>query len=415
MAYTEFGGGNQTALADFMIEKFNLVGRDAAYSRDRKTLSWLPRDMDSLRAGKTHETIKIAPAFSGSTDWVEGNKRYSPTKSARWDIEFPFAQYGRLSFDALELARTPMGRLIDTKAQEADGVAEAMLNSLEFEIWGDQTLALGRVTVSGTTTVTATLATPSDVYNFQHGQHVTSNTAADGSGTAHTNVYRVDELDPQAGTVTLIRVEDNSSAIANNDYVHVVGTAGSGMPGIPKFIPASAPSDTLLGVTRNGSPAISGWRFPFRGTISETIQWTFSGMGRWVRRSKARFNVCLSTTDWLRLSLEQEGRAAFTDPTAIAKWGVEGLTVRTSWGPITCVAVPQLADGRGYVIDWSSWKLMTLKNLPHVIDEDGLTFERGGIDAPDGYKNGDLFAMKFRIWKHLLCVEPMSNATFPTV
>jgi hypothetical protein len=123
--------------------------------------------------------------------------------------------------------------------------------------------------------------------------------------------------------------------------------------------------------------------------------------------------VCLSTTDWLLLSMEREGRV-FENPGAMQKWGLEGLTVRTPFGPITCIAIPQMADGRGYIIDWSSWKLYTLKNLPHVVDEDGMTFVRLGIDTPDGYKHGDAIAMQMRIWKVLLCLQPMSNATFPT-
>ena len=53
--------------------------------------------------------------------------------------------------------------------------------------------------------------------------------------------------------------------------------------------------------------------------------------------------------------------------------------------------------------------------VPHVVDEDGQTFIRGGVDTPDGYKKGDFIKMQMRMWKHLLCVKPMSNATFPTV
>jgi hypothetical protein len=220
-------------------------------------------------------------------------------------------------------------------------------------------------------------------------------------------------MDPIAGTVTLTRTVDNTSPLADNDYIHCVGSAGAYMPGIPTFIPATAPADTLYGVTRTGNPALSGWRFPFKASIGETIQRVFTKMGRWVNYTAGKFVCVLSTNDWLLLSLEREGRV-IPDPSATQKWGLSGLVVNTGFGPITCIAIPQLKDGRGYVIDWTSWKMYTLKNLPHVIDEDGLTFVRGGTSTPDGYQNGDFLKMQFRIWKVLLCLKPMSNATFPT-
>ncbi len=105
------------------------------------------------------------------------------------------------------------------------------------------------------------------------------------------------------------------------------------------------------------------------------------------------------------------------DPTSMIKWGVEGLTVRTPFGPVTCISIPQLVDGRGYIIDWSTWCLYTLGNLPHVVMEDGNVFTRLGIGDPavaHPAVNGDGIAMQLRIWKILLCKQPMSNGTFPT-
>lgn len=412
-----FGGANTSALAEYFIERFNLVGRDVEYTKNRPTLAMMPRDTEKLRQGNFFdETLRIANGFSGSPDWVEGNKNYNPSTKVKWRIGDPYAQYGRLSFDTLALKRNDLGTLIDIKGAEADGVRDEMLNTLEFELWnnGDGHRGQG-VSHTGTLTTvfTVTLSLASDVYNFPYGAVVTYNTATDGSGTAHTDRGKITDIDPINGTVTITNTVNNTSPFADNDFIFVVGSAAAYMPGIPTFIPATAPNDTLLGVTRTANPALSGWRFPFKSSISETIQRAFATMGRWVNRAAGKFLVVLSTTDWLLLSMEREGRV-FEDPTAMQKWGLEGLAVRTPFGPITCVAIPQLADGRGYVIDWTAWKLFTLGNLPHVVDEDGLTFVRGGIGTPDGYSQGDLIAMQFRIWKILLCLQPLSNATFPT-
>lgn len=419
MTVTQFGTANSTALAEYFIKRYNLVGRDAEYQKNRPTLGMVPRDTERLKQGDGfYETLKIANGFSGSPDWVEGNSNFNVSSKVRWAVTDPYAQYGRIDFDVLALKRNPLGTLLDIKGSEGDGVRDEMLNTCEFELWNDGSGSRGRVSgaPSGTATMIVQLANESDVYNFPYGAVVYGSTTATGAGTDKTNRYRVSDIDPIGGTVTLTRTVDNTSPIADADYLFVVGSKDAYMPGIQTFIPSAAPSDTLYGVTRTANPALSGWRLPFRASISETIQAGFAKMGRWVNRAAGKFVVILSTTDWLRLSMEREGRV-FEDPSAEAKWGLTGLTVRTPFGPITCVAIPQLGDGRGYIIDWSSWKLYTLGNLPHVIDEDGMTFVRGGIGTVSGneHLNGDLLAMQMRLWKTLLCLQPLSNATFPTV
>jgi hypothetical protein len=424
MPSINFGDANTSALAEYFIRKYNLVGRDAEYTKNRVTLRMVPRDTERLKGGDLfYETLRIADGFSDSPDWVNGNKYFNVSSKVRWQVGDPYPQYSRLTFDNLALARNNTGTLIDLKASEADGVANGMLDTLEFQLWNDGKGSRCKIGTLGGSAATRviTCATVSDVYNVPYGAVLEANTANDGSGTVRADLYKVTDLNPVAGQFTMTRISGAGGDVAANDFLFVKGSANAYMPGIPSFIPSSDPADTLFGVTRTGNPALSGWRFTYKGSISETIQRAFATMGRWVNRAAGKFVVCLSTTDWLLLSLEREGRV-FEDPSAMQKWGVDGLTVRTPFGPITCVAIPQMSDGRGYIIDWTSWKLFTLKNLPHVVDEDGMTFVRLGISDPilgnltaPGLTNGDGLAMQMRIWKVLLCMQPMSNATFPTV
>lgn len=415
MTATIFGGANQVALAEYFIRKYNLVGRDAEYAKNRPTLAAIPRDMQKLAGGDTfYETLKLADAWGGTPDWQTGNTYYSTSTKVRWQVGDPFAQYSRITFDNLTLARNNTGTLIDLKAEEADGVRENMLNTCEYELWSDGNGSRGVVGVLGGTAAARilTLATPSDVYNLPHGTIFRGSTTAAG-GSIRVDIYKVTSVDPVGGIVNATRLSGAAGDLAANDFLHVVSSEAAYMPGIPLFIPATPPADTIYGVTRTGDPGLSGWRFPFVASISETIQRSFAQMGRWVNRAAKKFVVCLSTMDWLLLSMEREGRI-FEDPSSMAKWGLDGLTVRTPFGPITCIAIPQMADGRGYILDFTTWKLYTLKNLPHIVDEDGLTFVRGGIQGANDNNNGDFIAMQMRLWKVLLCLQPMSNATFPT-
>lgn len=416
MPSINFGSTNTAALAEYMVKKYNLVGRDAAYMKNRPTLMAVPRDQEKLKQGDGFfETVKIAGGWSGLPGWVDGNANHNPSQKVRWQVGDPYAQYGYLSIDTLLLQRNNVGTLLDVKGAEADDVSNSMLDTTEFELWNDGTASRGQILTNGGSAATRvwTLVTASDVYNFPINAVLTANTVADGSGTQRADVYKVIDIDPVGGTVTGSRISGAGADVAANDFLHFKNSANLYMPGIPKFIPASAPADVLYGVTRTANPALSGWRFPFKASISETISRAFTMMGRWVNRSAQRFVCVLSSTDWLLLSFERESRVV-PDPAAVQKWGLEGLVVRTGFGPITCIAIPQLPDGRGYIIDWSTWRLYTLRNLPHVIDEDGQMFVRGREGTPDTNANGDFIKMQFRMWKALLCLMPMANATFPT-
>jgi hypothetical protein len=293
-----------------------------------------------------------------------------------------------------------------------------MLNTLEFEIWNDGSGMRGQIDVLGGSeaTRTLTLKDPSTVYNFQHNAVIFGNTQADGAGATHTDRYRITDLLPEQGQLIAVQLTNTGGQeLADEDYLFYYGAATNYMPGIPMFIPSSDPSDTLFGVARTGDPGKSGWRFSFRNSSSYTVQYAFAQMGRW---TKGKNVVCvLSTMDWLALSQEREGRV-MEDPGAQQMWGLEGLAVRTPQGKITCIAIPQVADGRGYILDWSSFTLYTLGNLPHVVMSDGKVFQRLGIDEPVANSHpvtdGDGVEMRLRIWKVLLCKRPMSNATFPT-
>jgi hypothetical protein len=310
-----YGQANQAGLADYFIERYNLVGRDAEYQKNRPTLRAIPRDTVKLAQGNFFdETLRIANGFSGSPGWAEGNKYYNPSKTVKWRVGDPYPQYGRLTFDTLALARNNLGTLIDLKGSEADGVRDEMLNTAEFELWNDGTGSRGKISVLGGSAATrvVTLTNIADVYNFPYGATVYGSTTSTGAGTDHGDLYKVTDLNPMAGQVTLTRVSGVAGDLAANDFLFVMGSKDAYMPGIPSFIPSADPADTLFGVTRTGNPALSGWRFTFKSSISETIQRAFATMGRWVNRAADSFAVCLSTTDWLLLSMEREGRVSRT-------------------------------------------------------------------------------------------------------
>lgn len=407
------------ALSDYFVKRYNLAGRDAEYKRNRVTLGLVNRNTTRLAQGDGfYETVRVADAWSDSPDFTTGMKYFTNDKTFRWLVGDPYTQYGRATFDGLLLARNTVGTIIDTKGAAIDGVANNMLDSLEFQMW-NTVAARGQIGAAGLGGTAAarifTLTSEDDVYNFPVNAVITASTTNTGAGTDRTDVYQVTSVDPLNKQVSATRISGTAGDVANNDYLFAAGSKDKYMPGIPTFIPSADPTDTLFGVARTGQgPALSGWRFSYVGSITETIQKAFAKMGRYVNRAAMRFNVCLSPDDWLSLSLEQQGQI-FRDDAASQMFGTAVLVVRTPYGNVPCIAIPQLKSGRGYIIDWTSWDLYTLRNLPHVIDDDGRVMQRLAPGDPTGNNlNGDGVEMRFRIWKVLLCLSPIANATFPT-
>lgn len=405
------------ALSDYYVKRFNLANRDAEYKKNRVTLGRLNRNTEKLRQGDGfYETIRIADAWSDSPDFATGMSNFQIDTTMRWLVTTPYTQYGRVTFDGLMLQRNNVGSIIDNKAATVEGVSNNMLDSLEFQLWNTVSARAQISVLGGTAAVRVlTLTNADDVYSCPVNMVFYGSTTNTGAGTDHVDVYKVSSIDPMNTQITATRISGSSNDLAANDFIFAVGSKDAYMPGIATFIPAADPTDTLYGVARTGGgPAVSGWRFPFVGSISETIQRSFAKMGKYVNRSAGNYAACLSVDDWLLLSLEQQGQV-IRDPVASQTFGVEVLQVRTPFGNVPCISIPQLKSGRGWLIDWTTFVLYTIGNLPHVIDDDGRVMQRLAPGNPSGNNlNGDGVEMRFRIWKAMLCLAPIANATFLT-
>jgi len=405
-------------LVEYFKRTYSLPERTNMSMRKRVTLNMLPRNDQMLASGEAFfEVMDALKAASASATFANGMTDYTPSKAYRWLVSGPKSMYGRITISGLTLAQSPAGALINVKSAEADRETDYMLERLEQIVWGDGAANIGRIAAAGlggtAATRVLTLATIEDAYNFQYGQYLQANPNRTGnSGTLRVDVYKVTGVNYVTGVVTADRFSGAGGDWANNDYIYIRGDYDSVSPGIPAFIPASDPTSTpFLGVDRSLWPNhLAGWRYTFQGSIEETIKFTFSRMGRFVNRGLSRYAVCLSTADWL--TLEQElGARIVRDPVAEQTFGTGALLVRTPSGTVPCIAIPVLTSGRGYLIDFSTWRFHHLKGVPHVMDDDGTTVIR--LPA-EGTGSGDGIQIWFRCWYHLTCVYPIANATFQT-
>jgi hypothetical protein len=406
------------ALVEYFKRTYSLPERTNMSLRKITTLRQIPRNDTSLASGEAfYEVMDALKTASATASFSFGMTDYTPSKAYRWLINGPKVMYGRITVQGLALAQSPAGALINVKAKEADQESDYMMERLEKILWGDGAGELGRIGAAGlggsAATRVLTLAVAEDAYNFQWGQVLQANPNRTGNaGTLRADVYKVTGVNYVTGVVTADRISGAGSDWANNDYIYIRGDYDALSPGIPAFIPATDPTSTpFLGVDRSLFPNhLAGWRYSFQGSIEETIKFTFSRMGRFVNKAANRFAVCLSTADWYTLELELGARVV-RDPAAEQTFGTGALMVRTTYGTVPVIAIPVMTSGRGYLLDFTTWRFHHLRGVPHVIDDDGnvaLRLPAEGTGAGDGIE------IRFRCWYHLTNVWPIGNATFAT-
>lgn len=405
-----------TALVEYFRRVYSMPERTNMSLRKVPTLKNVPRDTKQLASGEAfYEIMDALKPASASHSFARGMTDYTPSKAYRWLVTGPKTMYGRLTFQGLALAQAPGGSFLQLKSQEAERDNDYMMERLEKILWGDAAGDIGRIGAAGlggsAATRVLTLSNAEDAYNFQWGQVLQANANRTGnSGTLRVDIYKVTGVNYVTGVVTADRISGAGGDWANNDYIYIAGDYDAASPGIPSFIPATDPTSTpFLGVDRSLFPNhLAGWRYDFQGSIEETIKFAFSKMGRFINTGAKKYAVCLSTSDWY--TLEQElGARIVRDPDADQTFGTGAILVRTVFGVVPCIAVPVMTSGRGYILDFTTWKFHHLKGVPHIIDDDGNTFMR--LPA-EGTGAGDGIEMRLRCWYHLTCTQPISNATF---
>lgn len=434
---------NLTALSEYTIRKYGLAGFREALYKSAPTVAKMAKESSKLASEAFYTTINAHMGYQApSEDFAAGMANGSARKGYRFLIDGPKQLYTRVTIDGITLARSSTGMLIDLKGPELDHAAHGLMTTAERKLWGDDVGSIGELsTVAGTATERIfTLANTQDIYNIEYGAVLSFHDDADGLATdanMRGDTFRVTAVNHADGIFNATRI-GSAADVVTGDFIWIAGgrpcdaglaSGGRSIPGIPSFIPATAPTTTFLGLDRTGlGPLASGWRQTFTGSIENTIQSLIVKMSRFVQRPGARWQVCLSAGDWFKLQNEVSDRIVrFQKPGQ--EFGTNSLGVLSGslgGGVIECVVVPALRDGRGYLLDWSSWVMHHLKEMPHIIKDDGNVWLRqapgsvsataGSYPGTTGYDslNGDGVECRFRMLYHPMCVAPGSNGTFAT-
>lgn len=411
IATNVFSGSFTTSLTAFFKTRYPQRKVENLVTWEKPFLSALDRS-DELTGIQTIVPMQldIPQGLSASLRTAIDND--SPVYGKAWTIT-PASYYSGMRLDARTLmaAKNDQGAFFKLRERQYEGVIQSIGLNLEKYLWGDGSASIGQLQSDPGTATTFTVAV-ADALNFHIGMKLRfyDNDGTGGiPGTERAGGTRtVSGVNFATGGITVSAAMD--TATTTDDHVVRDGDVNTVLSGVQAWIPASDPTDTFFGLARTAHPQmLGGWRQSFLGSIEESAKALDSTMRRVNQNPKT---LWLSYSNWSRLEIELGARGTRIEDGGTGKFNRPTLMMTGPGGPITVKAAPFVPENAGFLLDMSTWKLMSLGDVPHLVEDDGLTARVIGVASRDGSLAEDGIEIRLRYFAQLVCFNPFANGRF---
>ncbi len=317
--------------------------------------------------------------------------------------------YGFVTVDAEAMiaSERDAGAYLRLKKAEMDNVIAEMGNAMATYLYGDGWGGLAVVRSDYTTGTTIGLAEPRDAYKFDVGQQLRAADEFD-SGTPRTGTMTVTAVDWDAGTIT---VDAEASSLAAGDFIFregdadMAGTTKRLPTGLAGWIPLTAPSasENFFGVDRSvHSARLAGHRLDnSSNSIEENVMDLANKIAYMGGRPDALY---LNPDNVVTLNKSASSKIEFQGGGGSASIGFTGFKLGTAVGMIDVLADPDCPPNRGYLLSMDTWSLHTMKEVPHIVEDEGLQATRSAT--------ADEVEVRLRWFAQLACSAPGRNGVF---
>lgn len=400
------------ALAAFYKIRYPQTKVDKLFVYDMPFLAQVKRS-DELTGIKTVIPVQIGGPQGQSAALTTALQNATSSVGVAWGI-VPVAYYGGITIDARTLmaARSNEGAFMKQRENEYESQLKAMGATLEQACWSPGTGTIGLLAADPGTGTTFTVA-ENDAINFHPNMKVLFYADSSGvPGSVRAGSSRtVVSANLDTGVITVSAALD--AALAAGDHVVREGNVNALIKGIPAWIPADDPSATaFFDVDRSVAPQmLAGWRQTWLGTIEQTAKKLDSKMRRVNQNPKV---LWLSYGNFLKLEAELGTRGIREEDGTPATAGRSSLSFTSPGGKIRVMTGPYVPEDAGFLLDMSTWELMSLGPVPHVVQDDGQTAVRLGSAFSSGTSLAeDGIEIRLRYFAQLVCRNPYANGRFP--
>lgn len=304
---------------------------------------------------------------------------------------------------------------VDESKLIVDTAFRSLSNDIASDLFGNAKGSRGTIgTISGTSTVTITLANASDVVKFEVGMVIVAaatdgGTPVAGDSIAITSVNRTSGV--IVGTATGTPGSDWGQGyflIQQGDLV----TSGSNLKisGFGAWLPTAAPTsgDSFWNVDRSVDPTrLAGVRYD---GSSQTIEEALIDASSLVAREGGQPEMCfVNFATYSALEKALGSKVQYIDVHhEEADIAFAGMKIHAPYGPISIIPDRSCPAKTAYMLQMDTWKLRSLGKAPHI-----LTY---GMEGLEGLRTGTADALEIRLgmYGNLICNAPGFNAVVQT-
>ena len=367
------------------LEKYDAILKDW-YSEDQvKFVVYKNNPLFAMLPKEENITGKrfVLPVVYGDPQGVGSSIALAQSSASESEqIDFNLLRdrkYGIVNIDTetLEASKDMKGGFLDVGKLKIDGMLRQLTNDIATELFADGTGELSKVLASPTPTTTTFSVTPSDAAKFEVGMSLDIRAAI---GTDQTKDGVIKSINRSTGAIVYVAAA--TTAPASGNLIFRAGVINKGIVGLSGWLPTTVGgSDSFFGVNRSADRVrLAGVYLDRSGASGSGIDVIIQALETIITRvvmeggSPDVLFVHPIVYNSIKIYLQEKGTYRMTEVKIGEKAQIDfaGIVFDSSEGPVKLFSDRRCPYEYGFCLQMDTWKLYSMKAVPHIQKPDGL-------------------------------------------